>query len=173
MRNGTRRVWDAWQRRGLAERVVDGVTAAGAVLILVLAFWISYGVFVRYVMHRPDATVTSAAPLLLLSLAFAGMPYALRVDSFPKVTLLVDKARGRLGTLLRQVNLALMTFVGGFYAVVAGSAALRTHRTQATTEVLHWPEFIFWIPVAISIGVFTLLCGVKLFSPSGRHRGHS
>ena len=173
MKNVTRRVWGAWQPRGLAEGVVDVVTAAGAALILVLAFWISYGVFVRYVMQRPDDVVTSAAPLLLLSLAFAGMPYALRADSFPKVNMLVDKARGRLRALIRWVNLALMTFVGGFYAVVAGSAAVRTHQTQATTEVLHWPEFIFWIPVAISIGVFTLLCGVKLFSPSGRHRGHS
>lgn len=146
----------------LLGRVVLLVTAAGALTMLVQAFWISYGVFVRYVLKQPDRLVTEATALLLLPVAFAGMAYALREDAFPKVTMAVETLPQRVRSAIETLNLALMLAIGAFFTMVAGSAAIRTYFSGASTEVLRWPEFIFWTPVAISIAVFDLYAVTRL-----------
>ena len=50
-------------------RQVDGLSVLlagfGAVLIVIQALWISYGVMMRYVFNKPDMYVTEATALLL------------------------------------------------------------------------------------------------------------
>jgi Na+/proline symporter len=55
-----------------------------------------------------------------------------------------------------------MLAIGLFFTLVTGRAAVRTYFSGAATEVLRWPEFIFWIPVAISIAVFDLYALARL-----------
>ena len=62
----------------VVERFVIWLAGAGAVIVLVQMAWISYGVFVRYGMGKPDRMVTEATALLLFPVAFAGLAYALR-----------------------------------------------------------------------------------------------
>ena len=47
------------------ERLAVGLAGVGAAIIIVQMLWISYGVFMRYVMANPDGTVTEATALLL------------------------------------------------------------------------------------------------------------
>ena len=65
--------------------------AAGGAVIIVQAVWISYGVIMRYVFRSPDAVVTEATALLLFPVAFAGLAYAMQIDAYPRVTMLVNK----------------------------------------------------------------------------------
>jgi len=140
------------------------VTGAGALVVLVQAGWISYGVFVRYVLNEPDRFVTEATALLLVPVAFAGLAYALSEDAFPRVTMLVDVLSPRVQWLIGTINLALMLAIGLFFTLATGGAAIRTYFSGASTEVLRWPEFIFWVPVAISILVFDLYALVRLLA---------
>ncbi|MGH6903795.1 MAG: TRAP transporter small permease [Geminicoccaceae bacterium] len=151
----------------LLGRVVLVVTAAGALILLVQALWISYGVFVRYVLNKPDRYVTEATALLLVPLAFAGMGYALKEDAFPKVTMAVDTLPPRIRSAIETINLVLMLAIGLFFTIVTGSAAIRTYFSGASTDVLRWPEFLFWVPVAISIAVFDLYALVRLLGRLG------
>jgi TRAP-type C4-dicarboxylate transport system permease small subunit len=148
----------------LLGRVVLAVTAAGALVVLVQAGWISYGVFVRYVLNEPDRYVTEATALLLVPVAFAGLDYALKEDAFPQVTMLVDALPPRVQWVIGTINLALMLAIGVFFTLATGGAAIRTYFSGASTEVLRWPEFIFWVPVAISILVFDLYALVRLLA---------
>lgn len=145
-------------------RLVLLVTGAGALVVLVQAGWISYGVFVRYVLNEPDRFVTEATALLLVPVAFAGLAYALKEDAFPQVTMLVDLLPPRVQWLIGTINLALMLAIGLFFTLATGGAAIRTYFSGASTEVLRWPEFVFWVPVAISILVFDLYALVRLLA---------
>jgi TRAP-type C4-dicarboxylate transport system permease small subunit len=146
----------------LLGRLVLLVTAVGALIVLVQAVWISYGVFVRYVLNEPDRFVTEATALLLVPVAFAGLAYALKEDAFPQVTMAVDALPSRVQWTIGTINLVLMLAIGLFFTLVTGKAAIRTYFSGASTEVLRWPEFIFWIPVAISIAVFDLYALARL-----------
>ena len=61
--------------RGL-ERLAGWLAAAGAIIIVVQTVWISYGVFMRYVVGKPDGTVTEATALLLFPAALLGLAFA-------------------------------------------------------------------------------------------------
>ena len=64
--------------RGL-ERLAVWLAAAGALIIVVQTVWISYGVFMRYVVGKPDGTVTEATALLTVFLA---IPNLLAIAAF-------------------------------------------------------------------------------------------
>jgi TRAP-type C4-dicarboxylate transport system permease small subunit len=164
---GPDRAQEGWGRallrlEALFGRLVLLVTAVGALIVLVQAVWISYGVFVRYVLNEPDRFVTEATALLLVPVAFAGLAYAFKEDAFPQVTMLVDALPPRVQWVIGTINLVLMLAIGVFFTLATGGAAIRTYFSGASTEVLRWPEFIFWIPVAISILVFDLYALVRL-----------
>ena len=72
------------------ETLVAAVAAAGALIVVVQMVWISHGVFMRYAMGSPDRMVTEATALLLFPVALLGLAYALREDSYPRVTLVTD-----------------------------------------------------------------------------------
>jgi len=147
---------------------VGVVTALGALIVLIECLWISYGVFARYMLRRPDAMVTEATALLLLPLAYLGLPKALKDDAFPKVTLLIDRLPPIIKNFVERVNLLLMVLTGACLSVVAGAAAVRTYGTGAASQVISWPEFALWVPVAMCAAVFTL-CGLSklVCMPSG------
>ena len=138
-------------------RLISLMVLGGSVLILVQAVWISWGVFARYVLRDPDEMVTEATALLLVPLAFVGIAYALQEDAFPKVTMLIDKLPAAIANRIRLFNLVLMTLIGGFFTVVAGSATIRSYTTGAVSQIIEWPEFAFWAPVCVFIGTFTIL----------------
>ncbi len=138
--------------------------AAGIAIVLVQSFWITYGVFMRYALHQPDGTVTEATALLLVPLAFLGLPYALKENAFPRVTFLTDKLSGRLATLLGKLNLAVECLVGLFFAAVAVNATRVSFRSGASSSVLAWPEYLFWAPVAVAGVVFVVYALYRLFT---------
>jgi TRAP-type C4-dicarboxylate transport system permease small subunit len=133
----------------------------GAGIVLVQTLWISYGVFMRYVMNDPDRYVTEATALLLVPVAFAGLGYALMTDAYPKVTLLTDHFSWRVRKILGLVNLAIMIFVGLFFALSACSATWRSYTSGAASEVLTWPKVYFWAPVAVALVGFNFYAIIK------------
>jgi len=143
----------------------------GGVVVLIQAIWISYGVFMRYVLNSPDGMVTEATALMLVPVAFFGLAYALSRDAYPKVTLLRDRLPRGIQAIVDRLNLLIMALTGLFFSVAACEAALRAFHSGSASEILLWPRFYFWIPVAISLVIFTLLALVRLLSyepPSSR-----
>ncbi|MEH6813828.1 MAG: TRAP transporter small permease [Motiliproteus sp.] len=153
------------------ERIALILLYCGGLFVLIQAVWISYGVFMRYVMSSPDGMVTEATALMLVPVAFFGLAYALSIDAYPKVTLLRDLLPPKPQAIIDRVNLMIMTLTGLFFSVAAGEATIRAFHSGAASEILLWPRFYFWAPVAISLFIFTLLALVRLLNyehPSSR-----
>ena len=145
-----------------AERIVVWLAGFGALIILIQMLWISYGVFVRYGLGRPDRMVTEATALLLFPVAFAGLAYAMREDAFPKVTMVVDRLGPGARKVFEIVNHLLMIGVGGFFAYAGISATNRAFNSGVASEILHWPRYLFWAPGAFALVVFTLFTLLRL-----------
>ena len=94
------------------ERLVVWLAAAGAVIVLIQMVWISYGVFVRYGLGKPDRMVTEATALLLFPVAFMGLAYAMREDAYPRVTMATDLLRPAARRVFDIINHILMLAVG-------------------------------------------------------------
>jgi TRAP-type C4-dicarboxylate transport system permease small subunit len=155
------------------ERLAVGLAGLGALIIVVQMLWISYGVFMRYVVGKPDGMVTEATALLLFPAAFLGLAYALKEDAYPKVLFLRDALGPRGRRLLDLVNLALTIVVGGFFAIAGVDATLRSFQSGAASEILLWPRYLFWAPGAIALVVFSLYVVLRFVAlwtqpPAGR-----
>ena len=147
--------------RRFVGRLGYAAMACGALVVVVQAVWVSYGVVMRYVFRLPDAVVTEATALLLFPVAFAGLAYALDMDAYPRVTALTDKLPPRVARFLECFNRFMMSAVGVFFAIAASQAAWRDFHSGASSEILLWPRWIFWSPAAIALwlfSVFAVLC---------------
>lgn len=149
------------------EQLAVGLAGIGAAIIVVQMLWISYGVFMRYGVGRPDGTVTEATALLLFPAAFLGLAYALKEDAYPKVLFLRDALGKRGRRVLDLVNLVLMVAVGGFFAIAGVDATLGSFESGAASEILLWPRWMFWAPGALALVVFTLYVVLRLVALLG------
>jgi TRAP-type C4-dicarboxylate transport system permease small subunit len=147
---------------GRIEKAVVWLTGAGAAVVLIQMVWITYGVFTRYALGRPDRMVTEATALLLFPVAFAGLAYALREDSYPKVSMLTDHLGPRLRKVAEVFNYLIMLGVGGFFSLAGISATVRSFNSGASSEILLWPRWIFWAPGAFALCLFTFYAALRL-----------
>ncbi|WP_090044419.1 TRAP transporter small permease [Limnohabitans sp. 2KL-27] len=144
------------------ERLAVWLAGIGAMIIIVQMLWISYGVFMRYVISKPDGMVTEATALLLFPAAFLGLAFALKEDAYPKVSFLLDALQPRGRRWLEALNFVLMIIVGGFFAIAAVKATMGSFESGAASEILLWPRYLFWGPGALALTVFTIHAGLKL-----------
>ncbi len=144
------------------ERLAVWLAGACAAIIVVQMLWISYGVFMGYVVCRPEGTVTEATALLLFPAAFLGLAFALKEDAYPKVTFLPDALGPRGRRRLEILNLLLMLAVGGFFSIAAVDATIGSFASGAASEILLWPRYLFWAPGTLALLVFTAYVALKL-----------
>ena len=144
------------------EWLVVGLAAIGALIIVVQMFWISYGVFMRYAMGRPDRMVTEATALLLFPVALLGLAYAMREDSYPRVTLLTDALNPMVQKLIALMNGAIMALIGVFFSITTINATIRAFNSGSSSEILNWPRYLFWGVAAASLTVFTVYACLRL-----------
>ena len=144
------------------DRVVVWLAGFGAIIIIVQMLWISYGVFVRYGLGKPDRMVTEATALLLFPVAFSGLAYAMREDAFPKVTMAADLLSLKARKVLQIINHTLMVGVGGFFAYAGVSATIRSYNSGVASEILHLPRYWFWAPGAFSLVIFSIYAALRL-----------
>jgi TRAP-type C4-dicarboxylate transport system permease small subunit len=147
---------------GGVERAVVWLAGAGAAIVLIQMLWISYGVFVRYGLGKPDRMVTEATALLLFPVAFAGLAYAMREDAYPKVTMVTDRFGPSMRKVFEIINLILMLGVGLFFSYAGVSATIRAFNSGVASEILHWPRYIFWAPGALALLLFSLYAVLRL-----------
>jgi TRAP-type C4-dicarboxylate transport system permease small subunit len=144
------------------ERLAVGLAALGALIVVVQTVWISYGVFMRYVIGKPDGTVTEATALLLFPAALLGLAFALKEDAYPKVSFLLDALSERGRRIMTSFNLCLMIVVGLFFSIAGVEATLRAYASGTASEILLWPRYLFWLPGAAALVVFTAYAFVRL-----------
>ncbi len=146
----------------ILDRVVVWLAGVGAAIVLVQMLWISYGVFVRYGLGKPDRMVTEATALLLFPVAFAGLAYAMREDAFPKVTMATDLFSAKVRKILQVINHILMLGVGSFFAYAGVSATIRSYNSGVASEILHLPRYWFWAPGAFALVIFSVYAALRL-----------
>ncbi len=144
------------------EWLVLGLAAVGAIIIVVQMLWISYGVFMRYVIGRPDRMVTEATALLLFPVALVGLAYAMREDSYPRVTLLTDTLKPGIQKLIALMNGAIMALIGLFFSITTINATIRAFNSGSSSEILNWPRYLFWGVAAVALTVFTLYATLRV-----------
>ena len=144
------------------ERIVIWAAALGGIVVLVQMIWISYGVFTRYGLGKPDRLVTEATALLLFPVAFAGLAFALREDAMPKVTMMIDLLSARAQHIFAIINHLLMLGVGLFFAYAGVSATIRSFNSGVASEILHWPRWWFWAPGAAALVLFAFYTALRL-----------
>ena len=76
--------------------------------------------------------------------------------------MLIDKLPDAIAQRIRFFNLVMMTLIGVFFTIVAGSATIRTYTTGAVSSIIEWPEFAFWAPVCVFIAAFTALGAIRV-----------
>ncbi|MEZ9721119.1 TRAP transporter small permease [Vibrio splendidus] len=135
----------------------------GGVIVIVQAFWITYGVFMRYVIGSPDGMVTEATALMLVPLAFVGLSYALKADAFPKVTIFIDQLSKGKRDYLEIANNSLMMVISVFFALAAFKGLSKSYVSLAASEVLLWPKYYFWAGVFVSLLNLSLVSILKLY----------
>ena len=123
------------------EWLAVALATIGALIIVVQMLWMSYGVFMRYAIGRPDRMVTEATALLLFPVALAGLAYALREDSFPRVTMLTDLLPALAQRIVAVMNALIMAGIGVFLSITAVTATQRAFTSGAATEILRWPRW--------------------------------
>lgn len=144
------------------ERIVIWAAAFGAFIVLIQMLWISYGVFTRYGLGKPDRLVTEATALLLFPVAFAGLAFALREDAMPKVTMMIDRFSKPVRRVFAIINHLLMLGVGIFFAYAGVSATIRSFNSGVASEILHWPRWWFWAPGAAALLLFAFYVALRL-----------
>ena len=144
------------------EWVVVALAIIGSAIIVIQMVWISYGVFMRYGMGRPDRMVTEATALLLFPVALLGLAYAMREDSYPRVTLLTDTFRPGIQKLVMLMNGMIMMLIGVFFSMTTVNATIRAFNSGASSEILNWPRYFFWAAAAVSLCVFTVYATLRL-----------
>lgn len=144
------------------EWLVVALAALGSVIIVIQMLWISYGVFMRYIVGQPDRMVTEATALLLFPVALVGLAYAMREDSYPRVTLLTDALRPSLQKLIKLLNGAIMALIGVFFSITTINATIRAFNSGSSSEILNWPRYLFWGVAATSLTVFTVYATLRL-----------
>lgn len=144
------------------ERIVIWAAALGGLVVLVQMLWISYGVFTRYGLGKPDRLVTEATALLLFPVAFAGLAFALREDAMPKVTMLIDNFSRSTQRVFAIINHVIMLGVGLFFAYAGVSATIRSFNSGVASEILHWPRWWFWAPGATALVLFAFYVALRL-----------
>lgn len=148
----------------IAEKLTKWLAIAGGVIVLVQMVWISIGVFRRYVLGNPDGYVTEATALLLFPVAFLGLAFALKENAYPTVTFAVDALKGRPKRLLLSFNFFIMVCVGIFFSVAAVDATLKSYASGSASEILLWPRYLFWMPCAFSLVLFTWYAFLRLIA---------
>ena len=144
------------------ELLVVALAAAGALIVVIQMVWISYGVFMRYALGSPDRMVTEATALLLFPVALLGLAYALREDSYPRVTLITDAMGPSARKAFDLANLTIMLLIGVLFSITAISATMSAYRSGSASEILQWPRYLFWAGAALSLTLFTLYAALRL-----------
>jgi TRAP-type C4-dicarboxylate transport system permease small subunit len=148
---------DARKRVQVCLTAMAGTAAVAGILILVLKpVWISYGVLTRYLLGSPDRYVTEATALLLIPLAFLGLPLAFRSNAIPEVTVLVNLLPPRLGRYLFVMKLMVMSAIGGFFTYMTCAALIRSYQAGTASSIIGWPEWPIWLVLTACMGLFTL-----------------
>lgn len=146
------------------ERLTKWFAVIGGAIILVQMVWISYGVFKRYVIGSPDGMVTEATALLLFPVAFLGLAFALRENAYPTVTFAVDALKGNGKRWLLGFNFLIMLIVGIFFAYAGIDASYKSFQSGAASEILLWPRYLFWIPSALALVLFSWYVLLRLLA---------
>ena len=147
--------------------------AVGAGIVIVQMLWICYGVVMRYGLRSPDRMATEATALLLFPVAFVGLTYALKEGALPRVTIFADMMPSGVRRVLDIFNAFVMLAIGCFFAAAALRGTFNSYATGAASEILLWPRYLFWAPVALALMIFSAYAAIKAVllvvdAPGGR-----
>lgn len=137
------------------------MAGVGAAIVVVQMLWISYGVVMRYLVRSPDRMATEATALLLFPVAFVGLTYALKEGALPRVTILADMMPSGVRRIIDIFNAFAILAIGCFFAAAALRGTFNSFATGSASEILLWPRYLFWAPVALALVIFSAYAAIK------------
>jgi TRAP-type C4-dicarboxylate transport system permease small subunit len=107
------------------DRVIDGMAALGAAMIVLMALWITYEVIARYAFNAPTIWVTDLSEYTMLYATFLAAPWLVREGGHVQVDILVSRLSTRHQHALRVITCLL---------AAAASAVLLWQGVEATWD---------------------------------------
>ena len=93
------------------DRFLQGLAALGAVIMALMALWISYEVIMRYFFQNPTIWASDLAEYAMLYSTFLAAPWLVRTNGHVRVELLLDKLNERQQHVLGVVTSLLAAAV--------------------------------------------------------------
>ncbi|SDR48879.1 TRAP-type C4-dicarboxylate transport system, small permease component [Pseudovibrio sp. Tun.PSC04-5.I4] len=130
-----------------------------SVLLGYLALSLNFEVFIRYVLNSPSAYTDEIARIIMISIVFMGVPWAVKADRHVIIDLLPETTSPKVRLAFQLVS-KLLFVVFCYLFILASSNAAEFHRMLETeSEGLRLPYWmlISILPFSFSITIIRLL----------------
>lgn len=147
------------------DRVVDLLSKAalfcGGILLLVMAFNVTYGVLARYAFHSPSVVAMDLTKILMIPALVLAVSYVQRHDRHLQVDFLSSRFPEKVRLVLFQILVPISGLFVGYVLVWKGWDAMAYSRLINETSYSSWAEPLWPVKLTIPIG-YGLLCVVMV-----------
>jgi TRAP-type C4-dicarboxylate transport system permease small subunit len=139
---------------------------------VLMAFIVTYDVFMRFVLRQPTIWVFETSEYLLVIIIFCGAPYCLLKDGHVQVELLTERMPERMRRFIHLVNTSIAMVLSAVLTVGAWKFWWPAYANRWTTDsLLSAPLYVAYLFMAVGLSVLTLQYIVKV-AEGYRHMRH-
>lgn len=138
------------------DRLINAMAVAGASVLVLMAFWISYEALMRRFLNAPTVWVNDLSEYSLLWVTFLGAPWLVREGGHVQIDILLVRLSPRQRALLGVVGAAVAAVASAvllWQGIDATLDAFRRGQSMARTWAV--PRWLVWS--IIPVGSFFLL----------------
>lgn len=147
------------------DKTVDILSKAallcGGILLLVMAFNVTYGVLARYAFNAPSVVAMELTKILMIPALVLAVSYVQRYDRHLQVDFLSSRFPERVRLVLFEILVPISGLFVGVVLVWKGWEAMAYSYSIHETSYSSWAEPLWPVKLAIPIG-YGLLCIVML-----------
>lgn len=135
--------------------ITRAANAVGVSLLLVMAFFITADVFMRYAFNKPILGSLELTEFMLALVVFLGLAYAQAQRAHVGVDLVVDRLPPRLAAAVDAATALLAILLYAFIAWKSYGTAVNALNKGLVSDILRVPHFPFRLMVTVGA---VLLC---------------
>ena len=137
--------------------LIDGAAYLAGLLVVGMSLWITYEVFVRYVLSKPTIWAADLSGYALLWVTFLAAPWVLKRNGHVSIELATD----RLGKAARRrVAVVVSLFGAAISGIFAWQTALTTYeffeQGRMIARIWQFPQFIPYICMPLGTALLTI-----------------
>ena len=124
----------------------------GGILLLVMAFNVTYGVVTRYVFHNPSVVAIELTKILMIPALVVAVSYVQRNDRHLRVDFLASRFPQKVQTVLFEILVPIAALFVTYAMVWKGYDAAAYSYTINETGYSAWREVLWPVKATIPIG---------------------